>query len=733
MPKVHQAAQNSRPRNAGHLTAPYRFIPLSAWVHQPEWANDVSIDRPLKEGVSGWLDIEIKATKPLLVGGPTRRKDDGSTVVEFNRLPDDTGRGRPAIPGSSLRGLIRSTLEIAAFGRANFIDDKRPSLRDLSNATSAIYRLRIKAETVRAGWLEPADKETGEVAVTPCEWARLHVDEIAHATGVTADNWNAALSVEARYAPLQPADLDQTFSVAQTDPRGRPPRTWQGATRHPGKIVFTAKPEEGSVTERGKKKREFVFYGEKPTKLILGAAWGEFLDINTWDEGKERVGGDHRRPGWSYWKSRHARGERVPVFYIERPGKDGACEVEALGTASMFRIPHALSTHALIANTSSDHTDPSIRDLPALMFGEAPLSGTEPQAQKGRVSFETATLVGPEQFHDIIKTVLAAPHGGFFPATVAQPTEDGQKLKGDAYASFTPTPNSKEPRLRRPEIAGRKVYVARRSIVPTDGGKDALRSALRPLKAGSLFKGRVRFHNLMPEELGALVWALETPPHRLGMGKSIGLGDITIKITAARLEPNALKDGQRQILHDVSAYAGKFVTHMSDAFTAARPEGPVTWQTSEQIEGLLAAGVAENFNEADLAQMALEAFRQAKNDKRILPPLVKRKGGTTDAEIFAHLRPKKEDEPLATRPGPVGRPRDVMVAKFDGSIVRTRDPADAVGPRPRHEANLGALRKRDPAGEVGVVTGPGQQPGTLCLRYDDGEVDEWDADLLSDV
>ncbi|HFD17052.1 MAG TPA: hypothetical protein ENJ38_12220, partial [Rhodospirillales bacterium] len=50
------------------------------------------------------------------------------TQVHPFRLPD----GRYAIPGSSLKGLIRAVVEIAGFGRMRMVDDIRPGLRDIS-------------------------------------------------------------------------------------------------------------------------------------------------------------------------------------------------------------------------------------------------------------------------------------------------------------------------------------------------------------------------------------------------------------------------------------------------------------------------------------------------------------------------------------------------------------------------------------------------------------------------
>ena len=94
--------------------APYAFVPLSAWVYQPEWADRVSHDRPMPDGWSGTIEIDIKAITPLLIGAERRKPDEnGPTTVLPFVLPD----GRAAIPGSSLRGMLRNIIQIAAFGQ----------------------------------------------------------------------------------------------------------------------------------------------------------------------------------------------------------------------------------------------------------------------------------------------------------------------------------------------------------------------------------------------------------------------------------------------------------------------------------------------------------------------------------------------------------------------------------------------------------------------------------------
>jgi cold shock CspA family protein len=104
-----------------------------------------------------------------------------------------------------------------------------------------------------------------------------------------------------------------------------------------------------------------------------------------------------------------------------------------------------------------------------------------------------------------------------------------------ALANFTTSP-------RETQIRGHKRYWhwdgatgfdIEASAKERDHEKQLTR--IRPLNAGVRFTFRIRFENLRPEELGALWWALalpgeagETHRHKLGMGKSLGMGSVAI-------------------------------------------------------------------------------------------------------------------------------------------------------------------------------------------------------------
>ena len=145
------------------INAPYNFVPLSDTVVIPEWGSKVSHDLPFRDGVSGELELTIEALAPIMVGGEQKQGTEReSGQVRFFQTPDK----RYAIPGSSLRGVIRSVTEIATFSRMNRIDDKRFGLRDISGTyVSASYTERVR-NNVSYGFLS-LDAQ-GKPSITPC-------------------------------------------------------------------------------------------------------------------------------------------------------------------------------------------------------------------------------------------------------------------------------------------------------------------------------------------------------------------------------------------------------------------------------------------------------------------------------------------------------------------------------------------------------------------------------------
>jgi CRISPR-associated protein (TIGR03986 family) len=718
------------------IRAPYRFIPISRWIHEPAWAKEVSQDLPFADGVSGWLDLEIEAKTPVLVGGERTTDAQGQTTVEFFRLPD----GKHGIPGSTQRGLIRSVLEIASFGRAAFIDKRRHGLRDLTPGSREIYGSRLTQDKVRAGWLHAVSGPDGGIQrkIQPCQWAKVRVEVLAVISMTKLADWEgipatrgvseAGHSVRDRYEVWdrgrQPRQ--QTLHVdkpATPPPRRAWPTTDVGRVSKTGTVVLTGKPSFGHATQPGKKKYEFFFYDAAPSGwLNVDALWDDFRLIH---EPQPGAAGGTGNSAWPYWKPFHDAGQPVPVFYLEEAGR-----VTSFGLAMMFRLAHGATSHGLLEGINSMHTSDSVNDIPTLLFGRAAEAaegeGAQEAGLKGRVAFEPAIALGSPQETRIGPTVLGSPKAQFYPAYVRQPVLNG-KLVGGTYASYTPLPGAQQGLVQNPELAGRKRYpvkVAHHVAGPGPAGPQ-MRSILRCLAKGTRFVGRVRFHNLKPAELGALVWALRlwAPSwgaprpdlrHSIGMGKSFGLGQVEIRIADACVEDNRPIGGGRHFRTEgedkpgrvriAEHFADDFADHMRGAFDKAKtPGAPTIWSTSVQVESLLAMADPSKATGVPLEHMLLAEFTEAKNDRGVLPDYPRRSaspggegpGDARDESVF----------PSHSAPGP-------------GPGPARHGPASAHGPAP---FRVGQRVIDDETGgevvEIVALLGNGEAE----IRFDDGE------------
>ncbi len=131
------------------LTAPYAFVPLEDFILPSplDAIGGADHGRPLPDGLSGEIEVEWRFDQPVLVGGAEN--------ATFATLPDRTGQDRHALPGGTLRGLLRSFLEIATCARMTHLDaDAHYGVRDI---TDPHYKTRNPVRNgemcIEAAWL----------------------------------------------------------------------------------------------------------------------------------------------------------------------------------------------------------------------------------------------------------------------------------------------------------------------------------------------------------------------------------------------------------------------------------------------------------------------------------------------------------------------------------------------------------------------------------------------------
>ncbi|MGR5410848.1 TIGR03986 family type III CRISPR-associated RAMP protein [Vibrio sp. PNB22_8_1] len=558
---------------------PYHFVPLSKWVYMPDWAHLVSHDVPFKDGLSGVLEYTLTNHTPLCVGTEQLDQDDGSHIVKFARNPES----QLIIPGSSIKGMIRSTLEISTFGKFNHFDDYRLSFRDMSNAKNNYLGNIIKQHPPQAGWLR-FDVLQQVWTFTPCQCVKVSHSDMKHQLNVSIKNDSSAVD-KYRSWPLSKA-----VSATISEPRGKQKNCWAeslGIGNVSGNFVFT----NYRVVGRGSSKDyefSYFFYDRENAKPYGQDVAQQAIDLFA-NHGEEQV---------EYLKHYAHPEKGIPVFALVKKGK-----VHSFGFAKTPRVSYKNTTKNLVDVQNRAHTDEQVFDMAELMFGTLREKGL---SLKGRVTFAdvVASSTSVDDLYRSELLVLNSPKPSFFPAYIEQ------IVGHSGYADY----DNEKP------ISGHKRYIAKKPNQDTltsnvVGSNRKVAGVLEMCKVGTEFVGQVYFHNLKPLELGALLWSMRLESqsyHQLGHGKPMGAGAVSIVPSIKLLRGN---DGVVDISCD--ALVSDFVAHMESTHPAQQ------WRRSPQLEYLLKIGELDANVDVDTRYMDIDKkdFQNAKNRGEKLPLL----------------------------------------------------------------------------------------------------------------
>lgn len=563
--------------------APYNFVPLSGQVRLATEQECAAArqDLPRADGICGHLDLELWADGALLVGGKQSLQD-GSKHIQFFQTPDE----KYAIPGSAVRGMLRNLLKIVMLGKLNQLDDKRLAIRDLTSALKEKYLRafsneplpRVYASKVRSGWLS---FDNGKWYLRPCRMARVErmpgrgrVEDslwgYCNAGRTKPETDKAYLNTpfgrdfyewkkDALHAKrmtlgevyhslkkLLPANSSHPLPSLQFTPGA------EADHAHSGKRLRYRKALNlGSGTQRGhlvmsahpgaNKHMEFIFFDEDGQEPPFEVGEQQFQVFREAYQASD---------AWQFWMGALPKTKRIPVFYLQE--QEGGKQRLYLGFSQLFKLPAKLSLHEAVRNSSDQHLDEAA-DMVDLLFGRVlpEQAGAQAWAGKGRVDFSLARLQNPEQAEEQAWRILpGAPKPSYYPNYVEQSEKKDRNghliwrslLDQDARLRGWKRYQVKqfdEEMLR--EIEGK----IKKLDVEQQQKQSCTLHFIKPKAQQALrFTLRMRFHNLSPFELGALIWALrwggdDSCYHSLGMGKPYGAGAVQLKILGQCWRENA--------------------------------------------------------------------------------------------------------------------------------------------------------------------------------------------------
>lgn len=364
-------------------------------------------DDPFPDGICGSFELEVEALTPIFVRG-NGEKD------EFSKGPD----GRYTLPGSSLRGMLRNVVEIAAMAKLSRVADRRYGIRDLHNRPlyldhmaairwDASTRKNVPMPLVSAGWLQRDDTDAGRAAddqggdpdecvatLRPCNFAKVSYEQMLH-RGVFPKEGRLGdkMASPDKYricgrGPRPEVDVlvdvmdrhgaSLGGSLRRIGDYGRvrdiiPAQPNVPANAERGVLVMTGQPSrwQPGFKPRGgagnPKHHDFVFYGT-PTGVapltVTREVYRGFCEVHS-DSGERHGAGLAPNDEWKMWKAEFDAGEPVPVFFLR--DSDGKT-LRAFGLAMMFRLAYRHGVGDILLSSQRLAYDPGL-DLAEAIFG----------------------------------------------------------------------------------------------------------------------------------------------------------------------------------------------------------------------------------------------------------------------------------------------------------------------------------------------------------------------------
>jgi len=453
----------------------------------------------------------------------------------------------PVIPGSSIRGMLRSIFEIITYSKVDWVTDQKLIFRAVGDTTSlgTHYRQRMLGNNqvgnpntqldyprsaVKGGYLirrgsdwyiQPAKEHLGETFV--------HVD-YATAQNVTRGSYGSHRTYDVFVAPASRTASNHgnrgkgtlTLNLATTQII-RPQSAGMAPDLVPGVLI-----ESGQMGQyppppgKHSKHMHCVIYSKKPDAQLIPiphqmwAAYQSDLEISREDRNKPRE-----------------LTNDSPLFYLVE-GDD----LVFFGPTMMFRLPYPHSPHDFIP---AELRDPHDIDLTDAVFGyirDESLPNGIPKHYAGRVKIGDARLTDTSQElwlseKPIMPSILSSPKPTTFQHYLEQNSPDDRGML-QHYAQD----------VGQTKIRGHKLYWHRGNVgveniqdAEANGNLGTQRTLIKPVKSGVLFKFKIEFENLTLEELGALLWVIKLPAgdnelrcHSIGMAKPFGLGAVLLKV-----------------------------------------------------------------------------------------------------------------------------------------------------------------------------------------------------------
>ncbi len=546
--------EHTNPSKGRDAKAPYNFVPLAEKI-VPELSRP---DRDVyySNRFTGVIHCMLKTESPLYTRAaleqdeyrkkPTKDGEKSKNKSDFFYV--DPATKQPVIPGSSLRGMLRTLVEIITFSKPQPVTDRQLFFRTLDDtAIGKAYGKRMVGgdrggqgsyPKVKAGYMERVGHNYKiRPAQTLLTTQFFRVKEDVALNMIRNLNPMAYQNNRGRWSP------ERSYQWLRQEIWFRPvaPTLHTQSAQFYGDVtdIQVGKHSPGIDWVQG----WFIASGWVPSQQGSGKHrhWiiappvtdaQQLIDVNDIDiDAYEELGAGRSQTIEKQKMSVLSKraGELIPCFYADWKDSEGNKRI-AFGHTAMFRLPYEYSPRDLLPYSEQQL---QITDFAEAIFGW--VDDKKGRTIAGRVSVSDAHVTQfAKRLHllEASEPPLTPLLSGPKPTSFQHYLTQGSDEKKDLYHYQDKDDTT---------LRGHKLYWHKDDKLQLQDYHDANAKAdstqhtfMRPIDQGVSFAFDIHFENLAAEELGALLWVLRVAGDgkhclKVGMAKPLGLGSVSVQ------------------------------------------------------------------------------------------------------------------------------------------------------------------------------------------------------------
>jgi len=506
--------------------APYNFVDIG---NRPLFFEKTGKKHDSLSGYSGYIDIEIETLTPTFIGyQPSAENSNHILPFEIN--------GKPAIPGSSIRGMLRALMQVLTYSEFKLFDMDRK-----------LFFRSVATDRNHSFLNDQYDKE-GIAASKVGIMVKRNNKYFIHPVVIPDDcTYEIKLGDRSRYVREWDESNERSYETLQQeaqDSRDKKEAFKRAKNEIANNLEREVKPEYHPFQYEVNDDKITWFSGwmkHKRVKYVIQKDWintDHLLEIpekliKSYQQDSQIFNGELNK------KEEERNGEKhidllqkcenlnidedligVPVFYLLDED-----QISHFGHTKYSRRPYKNSVGDLVPKARS--FDEKVYDLDTLLFGD-----TENWAS--RLSFTDAKYSEENKDKSYMEAInlkpLLAPKPTSFQLYLKQ-----QNSRGGYTEHASKSYDSSDAELRGYKFYFHRPYVndvSGQNEITANNFNESINKTIQPISIGKKFNSRIYFQNLRKFELGALLFALKLPEggaYKIGMAKPFGFGSINIK------------------------------------------------------------------------------------------------------------------------------------------------------------------------------------------------------------